>query len=87
MTVTCDEDRAARGVVDPDRVALSVGRDVDLGRVVERHAEGQRGVAGHAAQGERVGAVRVDLQLEHLVVQAEQRDGVVAGFGRPCRAR
>ena len=82
-----DEDRASGGVVDPDRVAVPVGRDLDLGRVGERHAEREGGVAGDAAERERVRAVGVDLELDHVLVQAEQRGGVVAGLGSRPRAR
>ena len=62
------EDRAAGRVVDLDRVAVAVGLGhVALGRVAEGRVVGQRGLAGDPTQGQRVGAVGVDLELDDLV--------------------
>ena len=61
------------------------GLDVALGRVLGQRRAGQRvQVAGHAVDAQRVGAVGVDLELEHLV-----GDGQVVGqrgAGGPARA-
>ena len=81
-----DEDRAAGGIVDLDRVARIVRRrDVALRGVAEggpAPVDGvlQRRLAGDAAQRQRVGAVGVDLELDDLVAQVEHVEGVVAGL-------
>jgi len=75
-----DEDRAAGGVLDLDRVALAVGcGQVAVGGVVETDAVGERGLARDAAQRERVGAVGVDLELDDLLVEPEDVERTVAG--------
>ena len=77
------EHRAALGVVDDDGVALVVGRgDLTLGRVGVRRVVGQCRLAGNATQRERVGAVRVDLELDDLLVEAEHRLGIGARLAR-----
>ncbi len=84
----CHEDGAAVGCLDADRVAVVVGGGhVAVGGVVERHVVGDRRLARDAAQRQRVGAVGVDLELDHVVAQAEQRDRVVAGLHVPVDAR
>ena len=81
-----DEHRAALGIVDQDRVARVVGdRDLAQHRVVERRVEGERRLAGDAAQRQRVGAVGVDLELDDGVVEPEEGPGVVAGLPRAGR--
>ena len=73
------EHRAAVGRLDADRVAVVVRRrHVAVRRVVERHVVGDGRLAGDAAQRQRVGAVGVDLELDHVVAQAQQGDRVVA---------
>ncbi len=77
-----DEDRAALGVLDHDRVALVVGRrGVAHGGVAEaaRTLDRDQHLAGDAAQGQGVGPVGVDLELDGLLVEAEQRAYVLAG--------
>jgi hypothetical protein len=75
-----DEDRAALGVVDHDRIALVVGHGgLADGGVVEGHAVGHRGFARDPTQRQRVGAVGVDLELDDLVAQVEEVEHVVAG--------
>ena len=69
------------GIVDHDRVAVSVGsRDVALRRIGVRRVVRQGRLAGHAAQREGVGAVRVDLELDDLLVETEHRAGIGAGL-------
>ena len=64
------EDRAAGRVVDLDRVAVGVGLGHRaVGRVAVRRVVRQRRLAGDAAQGERVRAVGVDLELDDLVAR------------------
>ena len=80
-----------RVVGEHDGVPVGVGRgDRDVGRV----AEGAGGralavpvLAGETAQREAVAAVGGDVDLDDLVGEAEQRDGVVAGLHRGGRLR
>ena len=75
------EDGATDRVVDVDLVAVGVRlRHVAQRRVVEGRVEGQRRLAGDAAQGEPVGAVGVDLELDDLLSEAEGVERVVAGL-------
>ena len=75
------EHRAAVRVVDDDRVAVGVrGGDLAVRRVGVGRVEAERRLAGDAAQGQGVGAVRVDLELDDLLAEAEQVAGVVAGL-------
>jgi len=55
-------------------------RHVAVRGVVERHVVGDGRLAGDAAQRQRVGAVGVDLELDDVVAQPQQRDRVVAGL-------
>ena len=74
----CGEHRAAFGVLDLDRVALTLGRHLDVCRIGEVETVCQRRVASDSAQRQRVGAIGVDLEVEHLCAEAEQLDRVVA---------
>ena len=77
------EDAAALEVVDLDRVAVRVGRRrVPQGRVAEGHAVRQGRLACHPAQRQRVGPVRVDLELDDLVAQRQHGEGVIARLAR-----
>ncbi len=80
------EDRAAGGVVDLDRVGAAVDhRCLPQGGVAVVGAEPEGRVAGHPPQGQRVGTVGVDLELDHLVAQGQHPERVVArlpGVGR-----
>ena len=61
------------------RVAAAVARQrLEVGGVAERHVVRRRGLAGDAAHGQRVAAVRGDGDVEHLVAQVEQVDRVRA---------
>ena len=81
MTVRAANTGHASGVVDPHGEALARERDLQVGGIVERQVEREGGVAGHPTHRECIAAVGIDLELEHLVVQAEQRGRVVAGLG------
>ena len=77
-----DEDRAGERVLDDDRVGLgAVARDVDRRRVAEADLVAHRRVAGDATQRQRVRTVGVDLEIEHVLAEAEQRDRVVTDLG------
>ena len=61
-------------------IPVVVGRsDVEPGRVAELATRRQGVLAGDPAHGEAVAAVRRHVDLDDLVAQAEQGDGVVAG--------
>ena len=78
-----DEDRAAFGVLHHDRVALVVGRGrVAHGGIAEvaRALDRDQHLAGDAADGQRVRAVGVDLELDGLLVESEQGAYVLAGL-------
>ena len=77
------EHRASLGVLDDHGVALVVGRrGVAQRRVAEaaRPVDGDQHLAGDAAQGQGVGPVGVDLELDDLLVEAEHRTDVLAGL-------
>ena len=70
---------AADRVGDLHRVAVGVGRGhVEQGRVAQRQTVGDGGLAGDAAHRQAVAAVGGDRDVEDLVDEFEQRDGVGA---------
>ncbi len=71
------EDRAPGRVVDDDRVPVAGGRrDVPERRVAEGGVVGQRRFPGDPAERQGVGPVRVDLELDDLLAEAEEVEGV-----------
>ena len=77
------EDGTTLRVVDHDRVADLVGRrGLPVGGIVEGHVVRKSRLAGDTAERERVGPVRVDLELDHLVAQVQQVEDVVARLAR-----
>ena len=77
-----DEAQAALvGEGDRPSVALGGRHDDAARRVDVVDVGGDRDLAGQPAHGERVAAVRRDVELDHRVVRAEQRERVVARLG------
>ena len=82
-----DEDRAADGVVDDDRVALAVRRRASRASVGSWNGAPKASAASRAMprRESAVGAIGVDLELDDLLAEAEDVERVVArlpGVGR-----
>ncbi len=79
-----DEHRASHRVVHHDRIARVVrSRQITVGRVAIGKPVRQRGLSADAPEGQGVGTVGVDLELDRGLAEAEGVEGGLPRLGTP----